>query len=55
MKHSRECYWIYGTSMNSTTNLFVALVERPVGVPLDGGLLTVLGAEGVANYITREK
>ncbi len=30
--------------------------ERPpVGAPLDGGLLTILGAAGVAYYVTRRK
>jgi hypothetical protein len=27
----------------------------PVGAPLDGGLLTVLGAGGIAYYIARRK
>ncbi len=27
----------------------------PVGVPLDGGLLTVLGVGGVAYYVARKK
>ena len=27
----------------------------PTGAPLDGGLLTILGAAGVAYYVTRKK
>ena len=29
--------------------------QQPVGVPLDGGLLTILGAAGLAYYIARKK
>jgi hypothetical protein len=34
----------------------LAVVERkPVGVPLDGGLLALLGAAGVSYFIIRKK
>ena len=39
----------------STADLFAALAQKPVGVPLDGGLLAILGAAGVAYYIGRKK
>ena len=39
----------------STGDLFAALAQKPVGVPLDGGLLTILGAAGIAYYIGRKK
>ena len=29
--------------------------QNPVGAPLDGGLLTILGAAGVAYYVSRKK
>jgi len=29
--------------------------NNPVGAPLDGGLLTILGAAGVAYYVARKK
>ena len=39
-----------------TGDLFAALAQKPpVGVPLDGGLLTILGAAGVAYYVARKK
>jgi len=28
---------------------------QPVGAPLDGGLLTILGAAGVVYYVARKK
>ena len=40
----------------TSADLFAALAQKPpVGVPLDGGLLTILGAAGVAYYIARKK
>jgi hypothetical protein len=35
-------------------NVF-ARVEPHVGVPLDGGLLSILGAAGVAYFVARRK
>jgi len=32
-----------------------AVVGKDVGVPLDGGLLTILGAAGVAYFVARRK
>ncbi len=32
-----------------------AVVEPATGVPLDGGLLTILGAAGVAYFVARRK
>ena len=29
--------------------------RQPVGAPIDGGLLTILGAAGVAYYVARKK
>jgi hypothetical protein len=32
-----------------------AVVDGSVGVPLDGGLLSILGAAGVAYFVARRK
>ena len=37
-------------------NAFAAVQKSPpVGTPLDGGLLTILGAAGVAYFVARRK
>jgi F0F1-type ATP synthase assembly protein I len=36
-------------------NAFAAVTNQDVGVPLDGGLLSILGAAGVAYFIARRK
>jgi hypothetical protein len=40
-------------------NIFAEIVpggqEPPVGIPLDGGLLSILGAAGVAYFVVRRK
>ncbi|MFC2081363.1 hypothetical protein ACFLR8_04055 [Bacteroidota bacterium] len=56
MKHSRIVLGLMVLSMISTADLFAALSDgNAVGVPLDGGLLTILGAAGVAYYVARKK
>ena len=56
MKYSRILIGLAVLSVISTADLFAALAENPsVGVPLDGGLLTILGAAGVAYYLARKK
>jgi hypothetical protein len=41
-------------SLISTVSIFAALAE-PVGVPLDGGLLSILGAAGISYYLVRKR
>lgn len=56
MKKTRIIIGLFLLSVLSAGDLFAALArEKPVGVPLDGGLLTILGAAGVAYYIARKK
>lgn len=39
-----------------SVNVFAVIEKQPeVGVPLDGGLLSILGAAGVAYFIARRK
>ena len=56
MKYSRIFIGLAVLSIISTADLFATLAENPpTGVPLDGGLLTILGAAGVAYYLARKK
>ncbi len=56
MKNTKIVVGLFLLSVLSTGELFAAFAEqKPVGVPLDGGLLTILGAAGVAYYIARKK
>ena len=38
-----------------SVNAFAVVDGGDVGVPLDGGLLTILGAAGVAYFVARRK
>ena len=50
LHHHRRWSWNYTSrDCNTTTQ------TQPVGAPLDGGLLSILGVAGVAYYVARKK
>ena len=56
MKHFRIVIGLAALAMISTVDVFAIVSDGTrIGVPLDGGLLTILGAAGVAYYIARKK
>ena len=56
MKNTKIVFGLFLLLILSTGDLLAALAQqKPVGVPLDGGLLTILGDSVAAYYIARTK